>query len=188
MPLLPHYRSSAASMKNYEVAHLNLFEVTIQSPTSLSNWKTALFMEQVIKVGGLDVDKVPPAGITQTFKGYTRSYSNAKLDQTFVDIVLDFEVNLDDANSNYMYNGLKSWCNSILNPQTGEMSLKKDYVGGPMVVQAYNRIGDVYRQYTFDTIWPTTNINAMEFDYASTDKFTITGMTFRADYWSDVSV
>ena len=188
MAIAPHYRNSTASMGNYEVAHLNLFEVTILPPKAIANtWATALMMEQVIKVDGLDVDKVPPAGITQTFKGYTRSYSNAKLDQTFVDIVLDFEVNLDDANSNYMYKGLKAWCNSIFDPQTGLMSLKKDYVGGPMTIEAYNRGGDIYRRYTFDTVWPTTNISAMAFDYNSTDKFTITGMTFRADYFDDIS-
>ena len=67
------------------------------------------------------------------------------------------------------------------------MSLKKDYAGGPMVIEAYDRVGNVFRRYTFDVVWPTTNINAIEFDYNSTDKFTVTGFTFRADYFNDVS-
>ena len=187
MAKLPHYVNSTAAMQEYEPVYLNLFELTIQPPTGLPLWSTPLLMEQVIKVSGLDVDKVPPAGVQQTFKGWTRSYANAKLDQTFVDIVVDFEVNLNDANSMYMYKGLKNWCNLIFNPLTAAMSLKKDYAGGPLLISAYNRVGDVFRQYNFDVVWPTTNINAIEFDYGSTDKFTITGFTFRADYFGDVS-
>lgn len=187
MAKYPHYRNSTASMNSYEPVYLNLFEITIQPPLGLTNWSTALLMEQVIKVSGLDVDKTPPAGVLQTYKGWTRSYANAKLDQTFVDIAVDFEVNLDDANSMYMYRGLKAWCQRIFDPLTGIMSLKRDYAGGPMVVQAYNRIGGIYRTYTFDVVWPTTNINTIEFDYNSTDKYTITGFTFRADYWNDIS-
>lgn len=188
MAKLPHYRNSTAAMQKYEPVYLNLFEITIQPPAGLPKWNTPLLMEQAVKVTGLDVDKVPAAGVQQTFKGWTRSYANAKLDQTFVDLAVDFEVNLDDANSMYMYKGLKEWCNRIFDPLTGAMSLKKDYAGGPMTITLYNRVGDIFRQYTFDTVWPTTNINTIEPDYNSTDKYTITGFTFRADYWNDVTV
>jgi hypothetical protein len=188
MAKLPHYRNSTASMKNYEPVYLNLFEITVQPPSGLPNWNTALLMEQVIKVSGLDTDKVPTAGVMQTYKGWTRSYSNSKLDQTYVDIVVDFEVNVDDTNSMYMYKGLKAWCSKIFDPLTGAMSLKADYAGGPFVASVYNRTGGIFRQYTFPTVWPITNINALELDYNSTDKFTITGFTFRADYFGDVAV
>lgn len=188
MAKLPHYRNSTAAMNKYEPVHLNLFEVSIQPPLGLPKWNTPLLMEQVIKISGLDVDKVPAAGVQQTFKGWTRSYANAKLDQTFVDLVLDFEVNLDDANSMYMYKGLKEWCNRVFDPLTGAMSLKKDYAGGPMSVTLYNRVGDIFRQYTFDVVFPATNINTIEPDYNSVDKWTITGFTLRADYWNDQSV
>lgn len=186
MAKTPHYRNSTAAVGNYEPVYLNLFEVAIGGPSTME-WNGSLLMEQVIKISGLDVDKVPPAGVLQTYKGWTRSYSNSKLDQTYVDIVMDFEVNLDDSNSMYMYKGLKRWCTKIFDPLTGAMSLKKDYAGGPMVIQAFNRAGDVFRTYTFNTVWPTTNINAIEFDYNSTDKFTISGFTFRADYYDDQS-
>ncbi len=187
MAKLPHYRNSKAAVGNFEPVYLNLFELTIQPPLGMPGWDTPLLMEQVIKVSGLDVDKVPAAGVEQTYKGWTRSYSNSKLDQTFVDIVVDFEVNLDDSNSMYMYNGLKSWCNRVFDPLTGAMSLKKDYVGGPMIIESYNRQGDVFRRYTFETVWPTTNINTLELDYMSTDKYTITGFTFRADYFDNLT-
>ena len=186
MAVLPHYTNSTAAMNKYEPLYLNLFEITIQPPPALPLWTTPLLMEQVIKVGGLDVDKVPAAGVLQTFKGWTRSFANSKLDQTFVDITVDFEVNLDNANSVYMYKGLQTWCDRVFDPLTGAMTLKKDYSGGPMIIEAYDRVGNVFRRYTFDVVWPTTNINAIEFDYNSTDKYTITGFTFRADYWNNV--
>jgi hypothetical protein len=187
MAQLPHYRNSTAAMNKYEPVYNNLFEISIQPPAALPNWSTPLLMEQVIKVSGLDVDKVPPASAQQTFKGWTRSYAQSKLDQTFVDISVDFEVNLDDSNANYMYNGLKAWCNRVFDPQTGEMSLKVDYAGGPMTIEAFNRVGDVFRRYTFDVVWPTTNINALELDYGDTGIYTVTGFTFRADFWKDTS-
>lgn len=185
MATLPHYRNSTAAMNNYEPAYLNLFEISIAPPAGLANWSTPLLMEQVIKVTGLDVDKVPPAGTQQTYKGWTRSYANSKLDQTFVDIQVDFEVNLDNANSMYMWKGLKTWCSTVFDPLTGAQNLKANYAGGPMTISVYNRNGDIFRQYTFPTVWPTTNITNMELDYNSTDKFTVTGFTFRADYWND---
>ena len=187
MAIAPHYRNSTASMNMYEPVYINLFEITIQPPAILTNWNTPLLMEQVIKVGGLDVDKVPPANILQTFKGWTRSYADAKLEQTYVDITVDFEVNLDDTNSMYMYKGLKAWCSTIFDPLTAVMNLKTTYAGGPFTVQIYNRVANIFRQYTFPTVWPTTNINAIDLDYTTSDKFTITGFTFRADYFNDVS-
>jgi len=188
MAKLPHYRNSTAAMNNWEPVYLNLFEISITPPAGLANWNNALLMEQVIKVSGLDVDKVPPAGTQQTFKGWTRSYANAKLDQTFVDITVDFEVNLNDTNSAYMYKGLQAWCSTVFDPLTGAQNLKANYAGGPFTVSVYNRSGDIFRQYTFPVVWPTSNINAWELDYNSTDHFTVTGFTFRADYWNNVAV
>ena len=68
--------------------------------------------------------------------------------------------------------------------------LKKDYSGGPMVISYHNRRGDVYRQISCPVVWPSTNINAMDLDYigGGSTVFTISGFTFVADYWEDVSV
>jgi hypothetical protein len=179
MAKLPHYRNSTAAMEKYEPVYLNLFEVTIQPPGGLPNWTTPLLMEQVIKIGGLDVDKTPPAGIQQTYKGWTRSYANSKLDQTFVDITLDFEVNLTEANSMYMYKGLKAWCSRIFDPLTGAMSLKRDYAGGPMTIEAYNRKGDVFRRYTFDLGLPSGYI---WLDWAQSAANSVPGMILPCNF------
>jgi len=97
MPKLPHYKNSEASMKGYEPVYTNLFEVMVVPPLSIqSSWPGELMIEQIIKVGGLDIDKVPGAGVSQTYKGWTRSYADSKLDTTTVDITIDFEVNINE--------------------------------------------------------------------------------------------
>jgi hypothetical protein len=102
---------------------------------------------------------------------------------------LDFEVNLNDANSAYVYKTLKNWCNLILDPTTGAMGVKKDYVGGPMIISAYNKKGDIYRQWKFAKVFPTKNINSMDLSYESiSDIFKIEGFTLRADFWDEASL
>ena len=74
--------------------------------------------------------------------------------QTFVDLTLNFTLNLNDANENYMYNTFRNWYKLIYDPLTGEMGLKKDYVGSMIVVQ-FNRAGDIFRKITLKDVFPT---------------------------------
>lgn len=186
----PHYKNSQISMNKWEPLYLNLFEVVVTLPSMISGNDAQLLLEEVIKIGGLDVDKTPPAGITQIYKGAARTFSNAITDQTFVDVTMDFNVNLNDSNSAFAYKTLRAWCELVWDPLTGIMQLKKDYTGGPMTISVYNRRGDVYRQYILPTVWPTTNITAMELDYAGggATAYTISGFTWRADYWENIAL
>lgn len=182
----PHFRQSKAAMNNWEPLYLNHFDINLVFPAAVGTGEFVL--ENVLKIGGLETDKVPGA-VTQSYKGAKRSYAAGMVEDTFVDLTLDFEVNLNDANSAYVYKALKNWCNLIYDPTTGRMGLKKDYVGGPMIVSAYNRQGDIYRQWKFPKVFPTTNINAMEFNYESiTDLFKIEGFTLRADFWDEAAL
>jgi hypothetical protein len=187
---LPHYINSPISMNKFEPLYMNLFDVAITLPQAIAGNDAKLLVEEITKVDGLDVDKVPPAGITQVYKGAQRRFANAITDQTTIDIAIEFQVNLDDSNSAFCYKTLRAWCDLVWDPLTGAMMLKKDYTGGPMVVSVHNRRGDVYRQITAPVIWPTTNINAMALDYigGGSTAFIISGMTFASDYWEDVSV
>lgn len=183
---LPHFRSSKASVNNWEPLYLNLFDASLVFPAAVGTGE--FVMENLLKVDGLDTDKVPGA-VTQIFKGAQRSYAAGIVEETFVDITLDFEVNLNDANSAYVYKALKKWCNLIYDPSTGAMSLKKDYVGGPLIISVHNKAGEVYRQWKFPRIFPITNISAMSLDYSSgTEIFKIEGFTLRADFWDEASV
>lgn len=182
---LPHYRNDKAAMGMHEPVYQNLFEVTITPPAGVTGWDQ-LVIDSIIKVGGLDVDKTPGV-VEQIYKGAKRRYASAFPDSTTVDIAIDFNVNLNDENSMYVYKALKSWCNLIFDSETGAMTLKKNYAGGPMTVSAFNKVGDIYRQYTFPVVWPITNIPAIDFDYSSGATIWQISITFAADYWDNVS-
>ena len=113
---LPHYRNSKASMNRFEPVYNAQFEVTLQPPPAVADW--ALVMEQVLKVGGVDVNRVP-AVVEQKYKSAKRSFAGGIVDNTTVDVQLDFEVNLNDSNSMYVYKALRKWCDLIYDPLTG---------------------------------------------------------------------
>lgn len=183
---LPHYRNSKASMNDWEPLYLNLFDLNIVFPAAVGSGEFVL--DNVIKVGGLETDKVPET-ITQTYRGAKRTFAAGLVEDTGVNITIDFEVNLNDANSAYVYKTLKNWCNLIYDPTTGKMGVKKDYTGGPMIISAYNKNGDIYRQWKFAKVFPIKNINAMEFDYGTiSDIFKIEGFELRADFWDEASL
>lgn len=183
---VPHYRNSKASMNNWEPVYLNLFDVNIVFPAAVGTGEFVL--ENIISIGGLETDKVP-ATVEQTYKGAKRSFAAGFVENTYVDLTLSFEVNLNDANSAYVYKCLKAWCNLIYNNETGAMGTKKDYVGGPMIVSAYDKHGDVYRQWKFPTVFPTVNISAMELNYDTiTEVYKIEGFTLRADFWDHAAL
>ena len=107
------------------------------------------------------------------------------VDNGFLDIQLDFEVNLDDSNSAYVYKALRKWCDLIYDPLTGRMGLKKDYTGGPLIINYFNKNGDIFRQVTAPVVFPTTTITPIESDFANNDIYRISGFTLRADYWEE---
>jgi hypothetical protein len=196
---LPHFRLSQASMQSFEPVYKNLFEVRITPPAAVragTPWEnTQLILDNVINVGGIGaIEKIPPV-VTQKYKGATRSYAGALPENTFADITISFELNLDNSNSAYVYNALKSWTDLVYNPLTGELGLKAEYAGTSddptlMTVLVYNKKGIVIKQITFRQIFPTTALTT-PFDALSYDNGTtisrIDGFTFRADYWDNIT-
>ena len=196
---LPHFRLSQASMQSFEPVYKNLFEVRITPPAAIRTgtpWENSqLILDNVITVSGLGgIEKIPGV-VTQKYKGATRSYAGSIPDQTFADISISFELNLDNSNSAYVYNALKAWTNLVYNPLTGETSLKSDYAGTAddptlMTVLVYNKRGIIIKQITFRQIFPTTALTT-PFDSLSYDSGTsisrIDNFTFRADYWDNIT-
>lgn len=182
---LPHYKNAHVAMEKWEPVYLNLFEVLIKPPEGVDTWEWV--MDNVTKVTGLDVEKVP-APVQQIYKGAVRRFAGGFPDSTTADITVGFEVNLNNQNSMYVYKGLRKWCDLIFDPLTGAMTLKVDYAGGPMVVSLFNRKGDIFRQWTFPVIWPITSIQSMELDYSNGQSVWQIEVTFAADYWEDVAL
>lgn len=179
---LPHYRNSSAAMQKFEPVYNAQFEVLLTPPAAVTGW--TLVMENVIKVGGIEVNKVP-AVVEQKYKSAKRSYAGGIIDDTSINITLDFEVNLDDSNSAYVYKALRKWCDLIYDPLTGRMGLKKDYTGGPLIINYFNKAGDIFRQIKAPVVFPTTPITPIESDFTNNDIYRITGFTLRADYWEE---
>ena len=179
---LPHYRNSKAAMAQYEPVYMAQFEVTLQPPAAVTGW--TLVMENVLKVGGVDVNRLP-AVVEQKYKSAKRSFAGGMNDNTTVDITLDFEVNLDDNNSAYVYKALRKWCDLIYDPLTGRMGLKRDYTGGPMIINYFNKAGDIYRQVRFASVFPTTPLPKIDSDFNNNDVYRLAGFTLRADYWEE---
>ena len=186
---LSHYKNSKASMKNFEPVFLNSFEVTLVPPTGIDagtgNNGQNLLLEHVKKVSGLELDK-NPGTVDQYYKFAKRRYAGAKPESTTLDITIDFEVNLSDANSMYTFKTLRQWSDLIYNPMTGAMGLKNDYVGSGLIT-IFNKAGDIFRKVRLPVMWPMSAINPMELDYSSTEVYMLS-LTFAADYWEDAFV
>ena len=177
---LPHYQNSLFGINKYEPVYLNQFEVLITPPGPVLGGQ--ILVQQVTKLSGLEADKTP-APIQQRYKFAVRNYAGAKPDQTYFDLVLSFTVNLNDANSMYVFKTLRQWTDLIYNPLTGAMGVKTDYTG-TMVISIFNKQGDVFRRITCKDCFPTTPLTVMELDYQAIDIYNVT-MTWAVDYWDD---
>jgi len=182
MPL-PHYTQSRASSQRYEPVQPNLFEVTVFSPLGDD---TGLILEQVKTIGGLNNLNPAVDAIGQKYKFADRSFASMP-GQTFMDLTVNFSLNLNEANENYIYNTFRNWYKIIYDPLTGEMGLKKDYVGSMIIVQ-YNRAGDIFRKITCKDVFPTGQPDFVdELSYETPDAVDLT-MTYRCDHWVEENV
>lgn len=178
---LPHYQNSLYGINKYEPVYLNQFEVLITPPGPVLGGN--ILLEQVTNIAGMAVDKTP-ASVDQKYKFATRNYAGAKPDTTTFDLSVSFSVNLNDANSMYVFKTLRQWTDLIYNPVTGAMGLKRDYTG-TIVISVFNKQGDVFRRITCRDCFPLKAIDPMEMDYTSTELYAIT-MTWAVDYWDDL--
>jgi hypothetical protein len=177
---LPHYQNSLFGINKYEPVYLNQFEVLITPPAAVLGGP--ILVEQVTSISGLGVDKTP-AATQQKYKFAVRNYAGAKPEQTVFDLTVNFTVNLNDANSMYVFKTLRQWTDLIYNPLTGAMGLKRDYTG-TIVLSVFNKQGDVFRRITCRDCFPISPIGAMELDYAGTELYDIR-LQWAVDYWDD---
>jgi hypothetical protein len=177
---LPHYQNSLFGINKYEPVYLNQFEVLITPPAAVLGGP--ILVEQVTSISGLGVDKTP-AATQQKYKFAVRNYAGAKPEQTVFDLTVNFTVNLNDANSMYVFKTLRQWTDLIYNPLTGAMGLKRDYTG-TIVLSIFNKQGDVFRRITCRDCFPISPIGAMEMDYSGTELYDIS-LQWAVDYWDD---
>ena len=179
---LPHFSNSIASMNNFEPVYLNQFEVVINPPAAVAGGP--ILLQHVTKVSGMDVDK-NPAPVAQKYKFAKRNYAGGKPNTTSLDLGLKFTVNLDDANSMYVFKTLRQWTDLIYNPLTGAMGIKQDYTG-TIVISIFNKNGNVFRRITCKDCFPLKAIDPMELDYLNGTTLYEIDMTWAVDYWEDL--
>jgi hypothetical protein len=185
---LPHFTNSKAAINNFEPVYLNQFEVIINPPAGIVDAATTfngegILAQQVKSITGLAVDIAPAATIEQNYKFATRRYAGGEPSTTDMTLSMEFEVNLNDQNSMTVYKILRQWSDLIYNPLTGAMGIKSDYVGS-MVIQVFNKRGDVFRRIRIPSCFLSEAINAMELDYETPAIYNITA-SWICDYWED---
>ena len=185
---LPHFTNSKAAINNFEPVYLNQFEVIINPPAGIVDSATTfngegILAQQVKSITGLAVDIAPSATIEQNYKFATRRYAGGEPSTTDMTLSMEFEVNLKDQNSMTVYKILRQWSDLIYNPLTGAMGIKSDYVGS-MVIQVFNKRGDVFRRIRIPSCFLSEAINAMELDYETPAIYNISA-SWICDYWED---
>jgi hypothetical protein len=187
---LPHFTSAKAAVQLYEPVYLNQFEVIIQPPTGVTNEQgnggRTLLVENVLSVSGLTVDKNPGVA-EQRYKFSRRRYAGGAPDDTGVKVRIEFETNLNDNNSNYVFKTLRQWSDLIYNPLTGATGIKSTYAGGTYIlISVFNKQGDVFRRVKLLNCFPVDQIKSLDLDYTNgTTPYKI-ALSFRADYFEDV--
>jgi len=176
---LPHYSEDQTQKKgkNFEPVQANLFEVTILPPDGVAGQE--LLLQHVNTIGGLAALHKDISPITQKYKQATRSFAG-----TVDDVAINFSLNLNDSNQAYLYKTLRQWYRAQYNPETGEMGLKKNYVGTIVIVQ-FNREGDIFRKITLDDCFIISGLSFTDsLDYSSGDVQTL-DITWRSDVYAE---
>jgi hypothetical protein len=186
---LPHFTNSRAAINNFEPVYLNQFEVIINPPPGIPDSSTTfkgetILTQQVKSISGLAVDILPASNIEQNYKFATRRYAGGEPSTSDMTLTMEFEVNLNDANSMATYKILRQWSDLIYNPLTGAMGLKTDYVGS-LVISIFNKRGDVFRRIRVPSCFLSEAINAMELDYETPAIYTVSA-SWICDYWEDL--
>ncbi len=187
---LPHFTNSKAAVNVYEPVFLNQFEIIIQPPPAVSspigNMGKTLLVENVLSVSGLAADKNPGV-LEQRYKFSRRRYAASAVEDTGIKVAIEFETNLDDNNSNYVFNTLRQWSDLVYNPLTGAMGIKSVYANQTyMLISIFNKQGDVFRRIKLLNCFPVEAIKPLDLDYTNGTQAYKIRMSFRADYFEDV--
>ena len=185
---LPHYTSAKAAVNKFEPVYTNQFEVLITPPSAITipqgNPNNGnILLEHVKSIEGLGAD-IAAGETTQMYKNAKRYYAGSRPQRTGFDLGINFEVNLDDNNSMYVYKTMRQWADLIYNPLTGALGLKKDYTG-TIVVSVFNKAGDVFRRITCRDCFIMSPINPMDLRYTGTEIYSLR-IQWAVDYFDDV--
>lgn len=159
-----HFNNSRASTNKHEPVYTTKWVSTFVLPPPLQPiYGAILLSEQIKKVGGLSLDKLPSSENEQFYRFHKRRYAGSVVDTT-IDLDMTFEVNVDENLIMYPYNILKAWSRLIYDPQTGFQTLKKDYTGS-LTLEVHNKVGAVLRTMYFPMIFLSKPVKDWSLEY-----------------------
>jgi len=159
-----HFNNSRASTQKDEPVYLTKWVTTFVLPAPLQpTFGASIISEQIKKIGGLDLDKLPGAENEQFYRFHKRRYAGSVVDTT-VDLDMTFEVNVDSNLIMYPYNIFKAWSRLIYDPSTGFQTLKKDYTGS-LNIDIHNKTGQVLRSVYFPMVFISKPIKGWNLEY-----------------------
>jgi hypothetical protein len=187
---LSHFRNSRASQELYEPVYLNLFTIQIQLPDGVGSTpeNTNLMLENVQTIGGLKSHKFPGSLAAQYYKWAARRFAGAKPSETTMDLVLDFEVNIDRTPSAYILKTLRKWCDLVYDPLTGRTGIKADYVAPWMLITMYDRAARPFWQWKCYNVFPMTALPEPALGYQTEELYKIAGFGIAVDMWDETIV
>ena len=185
---LPHITNSQAGVNRWDYTPSNLFEVYFTLPEALRadfGQDEALITEHVQKIEGLEALHKTAETTTQKFMGTTRTFIKGSVDDTSAQISVTFALNLRNGTDNFIYKLFKAWSRLGYDINTGEKSLKKDYLADWLRVKVANRAGDVFEDVIFKDIMISGPIEGPgTYDYNSDEPVELT-VKFASDWWTD---
>lgn len=188
---LSHFNNSRVSRAMDEPIYKNLWSVEIQLPNGVGATveSTNILLEGVRKVTGLDTTKVPGVA-QQRYKSADRSFAGAGPETTFLEVGLDFDINVQRNNGKPSMTQLKllrKWCDLVYDPLTGRQGLKVDYTAPQMVITLYDKAMNPLWIWTLYDVFPMSNITPMELEYdQKTELYKVTDFKLRCDRWDEV--
>lgn len=180
---LPHTRNSSAGANMWEPVIASQFMVYLMPPTGVNGG--GILTQHARNVTGLFVENSGEGVAEQQYQMATRSYDSNEKTTTY-DVTINFSMNLNDANQNYVYNTLRDWNRKRWNPLTGERGLKINYCG-TITAEKYNRDGSIFWRRTLHQAWPKNNMPDLAGDYASHEPQELE-IQFRGDYVTDETI
>lgn len=176
-----HFAGSRVNTSLHEPLYLTKYSMNIVLPSVLAEkyGTPELLIEQMLKVDGLDFDKMPGT-VAQKYKYNDRTFIGTIVD-TKIQISLDFEVNVDSETLvPYPYDLLRDWTRLCYDPNTALQVLKKDYVGSA-TCEVTNKIGQLIRHYDMPIIFPVTSLPAWNLNSTTEAIYKIAGFKFQVE-------
>jgi hypothetical protein len=182
---LPHITNSTAGVNLYDPVHKSIFEVSMELPAGINFADTSLLTQHVLTVSGLEALYRAPEVDSQKFMGVDRSFLKPTIGETKASIEIEFSLNLNENNDNYILNVFRAWAALGHNIATGSRSRKTDYAAPWLKIRIANRAGDVYQEIIFKDVMlngPLETDGGL--DYTADDALQLK-VKFVSDWWKE---